>query len=533
MTTVQDETKSKEYWLKRRKNNEAARRSREKRRMNDLLLERRVMRLSEENKNLRSQLLSMKIKYGETEEIKSPSVEERDDFTSISSEFSLNSSIRNISGSLGFKGCESKKRKLSHQFTQRVITNATGDTSATVLVNHAGSSQNSKSLLSSLHLENDLARIMPNPQNQSTVIIPDFSHWLERNYDSFGTELRNNDSPASSSFENFSSFKTQVSSNLEQDLFQVKPEVSYSPPQSFCTSNSSCPSDATFGTQSLSRNAAFMPNMLETLRNHLEKGDAYEPSFAPSQQHVLAEEILYQMQVYLDKLEGMDHINNIPIHLIEDKHFSVNGLSDNNIKTPQPRLSPGKFWNRITPRHRSCDSGFDGNDENIKRSTHPLSPPPSPDSTNRVYSKQRFIRGEDKEPQSKKNQLNDFMISKNDLKWSSADKALISFTEKTFSGISKSASSEPQCGIHRHSLKKTDFQLPHKLRLKKSSVTSEYYPFHCDKEVTLPLDEAESLTDENGRQLLRECRNGDGRESVISHDTLTNTRSQRYPGKSL
>lgn len=56
--------------MKRRKNNEAARRSREKRRMNDLLLERRVMQLTEENKHLRSQLLSLRIKYGDMDEAK-------------------------------------------------------------------------------------------------------------------------------------------------------------------------------------------------------------------------------------------------------------------------------------------------------------------------------------------------------------------------------------------------------------------------------------------------------------------------------
>ena len=61
-----------EYWTKRKKNNEAARRSREKRRMNDLLLERRVLQLTEENKHLKSELLSLKLKHGEIGDFTSP-----------------------------------------------------------------------------------------------------------------------------------------------------------------------------------------------------------------------------------------------------------------------------------------------------------------------------------------------------------------------------------------------------------------------------------------------------------------------------
>lgn len=47
------------YWDKRRKNNEAAKRSREKRRLNDLLLEGQLLALSEENAQLRSRMLNM------------------------------------------------------------------------------------------------------------------------------------------------------------------------------------------------------------------------------------------------------------------------------------------------------------------------------------------------------------------------------------------------------------------------------------------------------------------------------------------
>lgn len=67
---VDDKDKDDNYWVKRRKNNEAARRSREKRRMNDLLLEQRVVALTEENKQLKGQLLALKLRYGELEEFK-------------------------------------------------------------------------------------------------------------------------------------------------------------------------------------------------------------------------------------------------------------------------------------------------------------------------------------------------------------------------------------------------------------------------------------------------------------------------------
>lgn len=67
---VNEGDKDDNYWVKRRKNNEAARRSREKRRMNDLLLEQRVVALTEENKQLKGQLLALKLRYGELEEFK-------------------------------------------------------------------------------------------------------------------------------------------------------------------------------------------------------------------------------------------------------------------------------------------------------------------------------------------------------------------------------------------------------------------------------------------------------------------------------
>ncbi|XP_056263032.1 nuclear factor, interleukin 3 regulated, member 6 isoform X2 [Pseudoliparis swirei] len=51
------------YWDKRRKNNEAAKRSREKRRVNDVVLEGRVLALLEENARLRAELLALKFRF--------------------------------------------------------------------------------------------------------------------------------------------------------------------------------------------------------------------------------------------------------------------------------------------------------------------------------------------------------------------------------------------------------------------------------------------------------------------------------------
>ncbi|XP_018617103.1 nuclear factor, interleukin 3 regulated, member 3 [Scleropages formosus] len=61
---IPDEKKDEGYWDKRRKNNEAAKRSREKRRVNDMVLESRVMALLEENARLRAELLALKFRFG-------------------------------------------------------------------------------------------------------------------------------------------------------------------------------------------------------------------------------------------------------------------------------------------------------------------------------------------------------------------------------------------------------------------------------------------------------------------------------------
>ncbi|XP_068128278.1 uncharacterized protein [Hyperolius riggenbachi] len=61
---ISDEKKDASYWEKRRKNNEAAKRSREKRRFHDLVLEGRVAALDEENGRLRNELFQLKLRYG-------------------------------------------------------------------------------------------------------------------------------------------------------------------------------------------------------------------------------------------------------------------------------------------------------------------------------------------------------------------------------------------------------------------------------------------------------------------------------------
>uniref|UniRef100_A0AAQ6ISZ3 BZIP domain-containing protein n=1 Tax=Anabas testudineus TaxID=64144 RepID=A0AAQ6ISZ3_ANATE len=61
---IPEEKKDALYWEKRRKNNEAAKRSREKRRMNDYVLESHLMALKEENARLSAELLAIKLHFG-------------------------------------------------------------------------------------------------------------------------------------------------------------------------------------------------------------------------------------------------------------------------------------------------------------------------------------------------------------------------------------------------------------------------------------------------------------------------------------
>ncbi|KFO22996.1 long intergenic non-protein coding RNA 1862 [Fukomys damarensis] len=59
-----EEKKDRVYWEKRRKNNEAAKRSREKRRLNDVAVEGRLAALLEENALLRAELRALKLRFG-------------------------------------------------------------------------------------------------------------------------------------------------------------------------------------------------------------------------------------------------------------------------------------------------------------------------------------------------------------------------------------------------------------------------------------------------------------------------------------
>ncbi|XP_038859046.1 nuclear factor, interleukin 3 regulated, member 4 [Salvelinus namaycush] len=61
---IPNEKKDATYWEKRRKNNEAAKRSREKRRVNDYVLESRLVAMSEENARLNTELLALKLHFG-------------------------------------------------------------------------------------------------------------------------------------------------------------------------------------------------------------------------------------------------------------------------------------------------------------------------------------------------------------------------------------------------------------------------------------------------------------------------------------
>lgn len=62
------------YWGKRRKNNEAARRSREKKRANDMVLERRLLGLLEENARLKAEVLALKFHFGMVKDLSDVSI---------------------------------------------------------------------------------------------------------------------------------------------------------------------------------------------------------------------------------------------------------------------------------------------------------------------------------------------------------------------------------------------------------------------------------------------------------------------------
>ena len=61
---IPDNKKDESYWDRRRRNNEAAKRSREKRRLTDMVLESRVFELTKENHLMRAQLAAIRDKFG-------------------------------------------------------------------------------------------------------------------------------------------------------------------------------------------------------------------------------------------------------------------------------------------------------------------------------------------------------------------------------------------------------------------------------------------------------------------------------------
>lgn len=61
---IPEEQKDALYWEKRRKNNEAAKRSREKRRINDYVLETHLVALKQENARLSTELMAVKLQFG-------------------------------------------------------------------------------------------------------------------------------------------------------------------------------------------------------------------------------------------------------------------------------------------------------------------------------------------------------------------------------------------------------------------------------------------------------------------------------------
>ena len=60
---IPDSKKDESYWDRRRRNNEAAKRSREKRRLNDMVLETRMLELTKENALLRAEIVALREKF--------------------------------------------------------------------------------------------------------------------------------------------------------------------------------------------------------------------------------------------------------------------------------------------------------------------------------------------------------------------------------------------------------------------------------------------------------------------------------------
>ncbi|KAI0209902.1 hypothetical protein LSAT2_005336, partial [Lamellibrachia satsuma] len=61
---IPDFCKDEQYWAKRRKNNAAAKRSREKRRLNDIQMGHKIWQLTAEKDKLRKELVAIKTRFG-------------------------------------------------------------------------------------------------------------------------------------------------------------------------------------------------------------------------------------------------------------------------------------------------------------------------------------------------------------------------------------------------------------------------------------------------------------------------------------
>ncbi|CAL9693568.1 unnamed protein product [Knipowitschia caucasica] len=101
---IPQDKKDEGYWDKRKKNNEAAKRSREKRRMNDMVLESRVLALLEENARLRAELLALKFRFGLVKDPSSATILPLTQTTQTNSQYYLQRGDANISNSIHSTG---------------------------------------------------------------------------------------------------------------------------------------------------------------------------------------------------------------------------------------------------------------------------------------------------------------------------------------------------------------------------------------------------------------------------------------------
>lgn len=98
-TTVPDTKKDNKYWERRRRNNEAARRSREKRRQNDMVMDKRILELSQRNKQLENELFQLKMNFGLVNNNSQPKLEIEDFANSLISPTAVHEASNNTNNS--------------------------------------------------------------------------------------------------------------------------------------------------------------------------------------------------------------------------------------------------------------------------------------------------------------------------------------------------------------------------------------------------------------------------------------------------